>query len=144
MSGRRVKGLAIAVALAMLAAAVVANWDAVQETAASESGSASNCTAGTAVQDPVNSPGLVSDCEALLQARDTLAGSSTLNWSDATPMQDWSGITLGGTPLRVTEVRLPFGGLGGVVPPVLGKLSSLERLDLSGNRLPGGIRSCDA
>ena len=141
MSGGRVSTLAIAMALVMLAGAVVAIWHAVQETAASEIRSASDCTAGIAVEDPVNNPGLVSDCEALLQSRDTLSGSGTLNWSNTAPMHRWSGISLGGTPLRVTEVRLPFEGLGGVIPPELGKLSRLEQLDLSGNRLPGTIPS---
>ena len=33
------------------------------------------CENGVAVPDPTNNPGLVSDCEALLAARDTLAGT---------------------------------------------------------------------
>ena len=36
---------------------------------------------GEAVTDAVNHPGLVSDSEALLAARDALGGSATLNWS---------------------------------------------------------------
>ena len=42
--------------------------------------SASSCLHGGAVSDPANS-GLVADCDALLMARDKLAGSASLNWS---------------------------------------------------------------
>ena len=34
----------------------------------------SDCSTGSAVPDAANNPGLVSDCEALLASRDTLAG----------------------------------------------------------------------
>ena len=56
--------------------------------------------------DPASNPGLVSDCEALLASRDTLAGTATLNWSADTPIADWDGITLEGTPQRVTKLSL--------------------------------------
>ena len=48
----------------------------------------SDCATGGAVADADNNPGLVSDCEALLASRDTLAGSATLNWSADTPIAD--------------------------------------------------------
>ena len=102
------------------------------------------CENGVAVPDPTNNPGLVSDCEALLAARDTLAGTKTLDWSDNTPIEEWDGITLSGTPLRVTTLR--FLGLGslfrkvnGEIPPELGNLSALEELHLLGNGLVGQI-----
>ena len=102
------------------------------------------CESGIAVPDPTNNPGLVSDCEALLAARDTLAGTKTLDWSDNTPIEEWDGITLSGTPLRVTTLR--FLGLGslfrkvnGEIPPELGNLSALEELNLLGNGLVGQI-----
>ena len=34
------------------------------------------CATGTAIPDPANNPGLVSDCEALLASRDALAGTA--------------------------------------------------------------------
>ena len=49
----------------------------------------SDCSNGTAVTDPDNNPGLVSDCAVLLAARDTLAGTATLNWSADTTMSEW-------------------------------------------------------
>ena len=49
------------------------------------------CVTGGAVVDATN-VGLVLDCEALLAARDTLAGTSTLNWSPDTSITEWDGI----------------------------------------------------
>ena len=41
---------------------------------------------------------MVSDCEALLNLRDDLAGTATLNWSLSTAIESWDGVTVGGTP----------------------------------------------
>ena len=51
-----------------------------------------NCENGVVVSDPSNNTGLVSDCEALLAARDTLASPGSLDWTDDTPIADWEGI----------------------------------------------------
>ena len=99
----------------------------------------SACATGSAVPDAANNPGLVSDCEALLASRDTLAGTATLNWSTDTPIADWDGITLEGTPQRVTKLSLVRRGLTGQIPPELGDLTNLERLSLHLNRLSGKI-----
>ena len=56
--------------------------------------------------DASNNPGLVSDCDTLLAARDTLAGSAALNWSAGTPIDQWEGITAAGSPRRVTDLNL--------------------------------------
>ena len=63
------------------------------------------CVSGGAVVDATNT-GLISDCEALLAARDTLAGTASLNWSADTPITDWNGVVLGETSGRVTELDL--------------------------------------
>ena len=57
------------------------------------------CATGGAVPDAANNPGLVSDCEALLAARDTLARTGSLNRSADTPITKWDGITVRGTPM---------------------------------------------
>ena len=97
------------------------------------------CDSGVSVPDPASNPGLVSDCEALLAARGTLAGSATLNWSAGRPIVDWEGITVGGTPQRVTALGLVSRGLTGEIPASLGSLTNLRFLYLYDNQLSGEI-----
>ena len=97
------------------------------------------CVTGGAVADAADNPGQVSDCGTLLEARDVLAGTATLNWSADTPMADWSGVVLDGASGRVTELQLSNLGLNGEIPPDLGSLPELQHLDLSDNQLTGGI-----
>ena len=99
------------------------------------------CVDGGAVADAANNEGLVSDCEALLAARDTLAGSASLNWSASTPIAEWDGVTVGGTPVRVTRLYLHRRGLDGTIPGDLSGLTGLERLYLYENDLSGAIPS---
>ena len=80
-----------------------------------------------------------SDIQALLAARDKLAGDSTLNWSEAVPVASWDGVTIGGSPLRVTRLSLSQSRLSGTIPAELGKLAELSSLNLNGNRLSGNI-----
>ena len=97
------------------------------------------CASGGAVPDPDNNPGLVSDCAALLAARDTLAGTATLDWAAETPVTQWEGVTVEGTPLRVTRLILQGRQLTGEIPTELGNLSNLTWLYLSGNQFTGCI-----
>ena len=82
---------------------------------------------------------MVADCEALLAARDALAGEGELNWSVSIPLTTWEGVRVGGFPRRVVLLRVSNRGLNGVIPPGLGMLTGLEYLSLSGNRLTGAI-----
>ena len=97
-----------------------------------------SCADGGAVADAANT-GLVADCEALLAARDTLGGEPTLTWSYDTPITEWDGVTLGGTPSRVTGLDLEGEDLDGTIPAVLEALAKLEQLDLRSNMLTGPI-----
>ncbi len=97
------------------------------------------CATGGAVAGPGNNPGLVSDCNALLVARDALAGSATLNWSSITPIGEWEGVTVDASPRRVTGLNLHGRNLNGAIPTELGMLSELKRLTLSRNRLTGPV-----
>ena len=83
--------------------------------------------------------GLVFECAVLLAARDTLAGTATLNWSADTPVAQWDGVKLGETPNRLTRIVLHNKGLNGTVPESLGRLSRLTYLNLSTNELTGEI-----
>ena len=96
------------------------------------------CVSEGAVSD-TNNPGLISDCEALLTARDTLAGDGTLNWSASIPITTWEGITVDNTPERVTKLLLVGEGLTGEITAELSRLANLQSLDLGGNRLTGEI-----
>ena len=87
-------------------------------------------------------PELFGDCDILLSLKATLAGSDTLNWSEDTPISNWDGgITVGGSPQRVTALVRSSKGLTGAIPSALGDLGSLETLNLSGNQLTGTIPS---
>ena len=123
------------------------------------------CANGVAVPDPEANPGLVGDCALLLEAHDILVGDGApLNWSADTPMRDWRGIAVEGSPPRVTDVALVSYGidlrgrvpsvlaglshlreiwissaLTGSIPPELGQLRNLQDLWLYGNQLTGPI-----
>ena len=98
-----------------------------------------SCTNGIVVESPQKSPGLVGDCQVLLQGRDTLAGNATLNWSTDIPIARWQGIIVEGSPLRVVELQLQSASLSGQIPPQLGALSALRILSFRINDLIGGI-----
>ena len=98
-----------------------------------------SCSSGTAVPSPGNNPGLVADCKTLLGLKSALAGTATLNWGVGRAMGTWDGVSLGGTPRRVTRLALGRKGLTGSIPPETGSLTALSRLWLSGNRLSGTI-----
>ena len=97
------------------------------------------CATGGAVPNPAANPWLVSDCNALLEARDPLAGTATLNWSETTLISTWDGVTLSGTPQRVTNLRLWNESLNGTIPAVLSRLTGLKALYLAYNQLTGTI-----
>lgn len=97
------------------------------------------CTNAIAVPNPQDNPDLVADCKALLQARDRLAGSATLNWSGDRAITYWDGIIIGGEPLRVTTMVLSDRKLSGTIPPELAALTNLQELDLHSNQLTGPI-----
>ena len=99
----------------------------------------SPCGNGIAVPDPANNPGLVADCDSLLSAWDTLAGTATLDWSADLLIENWDGVTVSGTPPRVTSLGLQHLQLTGTIPAELGSLTNLTHLYLYRNQLSGEI-----
>ena len=97
------------------------------------------CLSGGAVADPANNPGLAADCEVLLAAKETLVGTATLDWAASVPIDQWEGVTVGGTSRRVIGLTLGWKGLTGLIPAELGSLTNLEILALTGNELTGII-----
>ena len=105
---------------------------------------AAACLDDRVVPVPETNSGLVEDCRTLMALRDQMAGGILLNWSEHTPIEQWTGVLVSGSTPRVRGLRIPVGGgsqpaLTGVIPPELGKLSALESLDLSGHALSGSI-----
>ena len=135
----------LAGAVALLVAYGVFFLTADEQTATAQA----RCEQGTAVSNPASNPGLVADCETLLRAKDTLRGSDRLNWSADRAISEWEGITVRGTPGRVTRLWLDRGTsqqqegrritLTGTIPPELGELSKLEWLTLARHELTGVI-----
>ncbi|MDE2902396.1 MAG: hypothetical protein OXP73_05140, partial [Chloroflexota bacterium] len=97
------------------------------------------CTNGVTVPNPTANAGLVQDCTALVEARDALAGPGRLNWDGTRALSSWTGVTVSGTPQRVTGLRLGAQGLTGPLPAALGDLTHLTALDLRGNALTGAV-----
>ena len=56
-------------------------------------------------------------------------------------MSEWMGVTVSGTPQRVTALNLADLGLDGELSGLLGNLTGLTTLDLSGNDLTGMLPS---
>ena len=81
----------------------------------------------------------MSDCRILLALWNNLEGSGPLNWSDSLVISQWDGVSVGGSPIRVTGLNLRFRQLTGELLGELGKLALLESLDLQDNRLSGSI-----
>ena len=104
-----------------------------------EAQTASPCSNGIVVPNPSAYPGLVSDCEALLEARAAWSRDSALNWSAQLPITSWHGVHLGGGQERVEDVGLAGWGLNGEFPSALGRLSALTLMSLGGNGLSGRL-----
>ena len=98
-----------------------------------------DCSTGGAVSNSGSNSEMVADCEMLLGLRDALSGTTLLDWAADTPIEDWDGVTVSGSPKRVTELALDESGLNGEVPGGLGQLTALTVLSLSGNSLRGSI-----
>ena len=107
------------------------------------------CDDGATVPDPDDNPGLVADCKVLLGLRDELAGMAYLDWESGSPISGWHGVTISGSPSRVSELKLtgsvflelrPSGNrLTGQIPAELAQLTQLTRLRLEQNQLTGPI-----
>ena len=100
-----------------------------------------DCSSGIAVTNPATNAELVADCEALLGLRDTIQGTARLNWTAGKAMSEWMGVTVSGTPQRVTALNLADLGLDGGLSGVLGNLTGLTTLNLGGNALTGRLPS---
>ena len=90
------------------------------------------CRAGVAVPDPDSNTGLVNDCEILLTLVGDAPAAISLNWGAHLSIDDWEGVTVKGSPKRVTEVALRNRRFSGPIPAEIGGLTALRRLELNG------------
>ncbi len=88
---------------------------------------------------PRGNPGLQRDRMHLLALRDVFAAQPPLDWSVSTPTAAWEGVTVSGSPARVTRLDLANRTLGGEIWGYLGDLVELRFLRLDGNQLSGVV-----
>ena len=67
--------------------------------------------------------------EALYEATGGPEWRDRTNWLSEAPRGEWFGVVTDSNG-RVTSLALPGNGLSGLIPPALGRLDSLKRLDL--------------
>ena len=100
------------------------------------------CVDGFVVPESDKNPGLVRDCDTLLQSRSTLAGKDApLLWDSRRPISKWTGVKVEGDPPRVQ--KLSFDNtvdiLRGTIPPQLGNLDELRFLTFKTAGMSGPI-----
>ncbi len=71
--------------------------------------------------------------------KDTLRGSATLNWSSSRSIRQWTGVKVGGSPQRVTVIKLQNRNLNGSIPAEIGNLAKLQDIWLYNNDLTGPL-----
>ncbi|GFZ15819.1 receptor-like kinase 1 [Actinidia rufa] len=91
---------------------------------------------------PAANSDLAADRAALIRLRSAVLGrTQQWNLSDPSPCS-WRGVSCDNATSRVTDLRLPGGGLAGEIPiNSVGNLTSLINLSLRGNSLSGPLPS---
>ena len=87
---------------------------------------------------PTSDPRLTQDCNTLLELKDDLRGTATLNWARETALSSWDGVTSNAAS-GVTQLNLTGKSLTGTIPAGLGNLPNLTSLLLYENTLTGTI-----
>ena len=115
-----------------------------------------SCSEGVVVKDPQMNQELVRDCQTLVGLRDSLSGRELLIWGRTIPIEEWEGISVGGSPQRVTHVEIEKARFdrygwpersrcgdvslhGGIIPASLGELDGLKVLSIRDSCLSGEI-----
>ena len=105
-----------------------------------------SCSEGVVVKDPQMNQELVRVCQTLVGLRDSLSGRELLIWGRTIPIEEWEGISVGGSPQRVTHVEIEKARFdrygwpersicgdvslrGGIIPASFGELKVLSIRD---------------
>ena len=122
-----------------------ANYNTASTSLTASEGDNDVCQNTTAVANAASGT-LVDDCNTLLAARDTLAGTSTAidDWATTLAMNSWRGVTVTNgklTHLSLDTTDLPSGTttVNGTLPNTLGNLARLTHLGFKNNSLHGPI-----
>ena len=106
-----------------------------------QSGPAESTVPATFTHPTVPAPAESPDKPALVALYIASDGKNWLNndnWLSDVHVGEWHGVTTDDRG-RVTELALPHNGLKGKIPPELGDLTSLEKLELWRNELSGAV-----
>ena len=100
-----------------------------------------SCSGSTAFPNGQENLDLSHDCEALVDLLPTLVGDryDIIQENFSIPIEEWPGVTVGGSPRRVQVVSRIGTYMNGSLPPNLGDLSGLKHLDLSYNNALSGL-----
>ncbi len=108
------------------------------------------CADGTYVADPAANPGLAADCRTLAEMRNQwLAHADNARlpadhllraWGrgEAADITDWPGVRVSGEG-RVDQLFFTNAGIGGPLPPEIGRLDGLASLRIGGNDFTGRL-----
>ncbi|KAL7185307.1 hypothetical protein ACSBR2_027273 [Camellia fascicularis] len=94
----------------------------------------------------MNAPNSTSDQSALLAFKSYITFDHphhilATNWSSATSVCDWIGVSCGKRHYRVVALNLPNMGIGGTIPPHIGNLSFLSYFNITSNTFHGHLPS---
>ena len=110
-------------------------------TATAQTTTTPTCATGTAVPDPDNNPGLVSDCEALLEAQDTQTGTAVLQGIAPTATVIPTGTSPPPTPTPAVSSEPPNADdeaqVGGLFSEVEGEPPLSTDVEILASRLVG-------
>ena len=120
-----------------------------QTTTCSEMDTAITGITAVTIDMMTDTTGLVADCNYLAGAQGHAASAQrvcTRTGRRTVALDTWAGVTVAGTPPRVTQLRLNNTALDGQLPAALGDLTKLTVLDFSSsgfylisNQLSGAI-----
>ncbi len=100
-------------------------------------GQASGSAAATASLTPADRDRAV--LESLYEATNGPGWEQKTNWLTDAPIGQWHGVTTDSSSGAVVELVLWNNRLAGALPPQIGNLADLRRLELPGNALAGSI-----